>query len=84
MFNKYQVPIVTSPTYDSNVDNTLEEYVYNAVGKENDFRRLCTLDLVIPIKVEEEISNLPNPGVVFSPTKFMTADDSHDQEDAYL
>ena len=80
VFNKYQVPITISPTYASTVENTGEEYVYNTVSNDNDFCRLCTLDLVIPIKVEEEISNLPNPGVVFSATKFMTADYWHDQE----
>ena len=66
VFNKDQVPIALSPTYSSNVENKGEEYVYDSVGNENDFRRFCTLYLEIPIKVEEDLSNLPNPGVFFS------------------
>ena len=60
VFNEDQVPISISQTY---------------VGNENDFRRLCTLDLVIPMKVEEDFSNLPKPGVGFSAKTFMAADD---------
>ena len=84
VFNKDQVLIALLPTYVSNVDNTGEEYVCNAVENENDFCRLCTLDLVIPMDVEEDLSNLPNPGVVFIAKTFMTADDWHDQEEAAL
>ena len=36
------------------------------------------------MKVEEDLSNLPNPGVVFSAKTFMTADDWHDQEEAAI
>ena len=79
VFNKQQVLIALSPTYASTVDNTGEEYVYNAVGNDNDFHRLYTLDLVIPMKVEEDLSNLPKPGLVFSATKFMTEYDFHNQ-----
>ena len=74
-FNKYQVPIALSQTYTITVDNIVEAYVYDAIGNENEFRRFCTLDLVIPMKVEEDLSNLPKPDVVFSATNFMTADD---------
>ena len=74
VFNKNQVLIALLPTYVSTVDNTGEEYVCNAVENENDFCRLCTLDLVIPMKLEEDLSNFPKPCVVFSATKFMTAD----------
>ena len=35
VLNKDQVPISLSPIYASNVDNTGEEYFYNAVGNEN-------------------------------------------------
>ena len=84
VFNKYQVPITISPTYASTVENTGEEYVYNTVSNDNDFCRLCTLDLVIPMKVEESLSNLPNNDVVFSAIFFMGEDDWHDQEEADL
>ena len=80
VFNKYQVPIALSPTYDSTVDNTGEEYIYDAVGNENEFHTFCTIDLVIPVKVEEELINLPNHGVVFIATEFMVADDLRKQE----
>ena len=79
VFKKDQVPIALSPTYASTVDNTGEEYVYDAVGNENDLQRFCTLDLVILMKVEEDLSNLPKPGVFFIATKFMTADYWNDQ-----
>ena len=36
------------------------------------------------MKVEEDLSNLPNPGVVFSAKTFMTEDDWRDQEEAAL
>ena len=36
------------------------------------------------MKVEEDLSNLPKPGVVFSATQFMTVDDWQDQEDVAL
>ena len=79
MLNKDQVPIYLSPTYASTVDNTGEEYIYDAVVNENDFRRFCTIDLVIPMKAEEDLSNRTKPGVVFSSKKFMTEDDWNDQ-----
>ena len=66
MFNKDQVPIALSPTYDSTVDNTGKEYVYDTIGNEIKFRRFCTLYLVISTKVEEDLRNLPKTGVVFS------------------
>ena len=84
VFNKDQVPIDISSAYATTVDNTGEEYDYDAVGNENDFCKLYTLDLVIPMDVEEDLSNLPNPGVVFIATNFMIEDDRHDQEDADL
>ena len=91
MLNKDQASIALSRAYASTVDNTGEEYVYDAVGNENDFRRLCTLNLVIPkktnktkLKVEDDLSNLPKPGVVFSANSFMTEDYWHEQEDAAL
>ena len=62
----------------------VEEYVCDSVGNDNDFHILCTLDMVILMKVEEDLSNLPNTGVVFSGTNFMTADDWHDQEEVAL
>ena len=80
VLNKDQAPIAISSTYDSNVDNTGEEYTYDAVVNDNGFHILCTMDLMIPMKAEENLSNLPKPGVVFSATKFMTADYWHDQE----
>ena len=79
VFNKYQVTLYLSPKYTSTVENKGEEYDYNAVGNDNDFHRLYTLDLVIPMKVEEDLSNLPKPGVVYSATKFMIADYLHEQ-----
>ena len=36
------------------------------------------------MNVEEELINLPEPGVVFSATKFMTSYDWHDEDDAAL
>lgn len=82
VFNKDQVPIALSPTYASTVDSIGTECVYDAVGNENDFRRFCTLDLVIPMKVADDLGNLPKPGVVFSASKFMSAEDWHDQDEA--
>ena len=46
--------------------STVEENVYDDVGNDNYFRKFCTLDLVIPMKAEEDLSNLPKPDVVFS------------------
>ena len=84
VFNKYQVTLYLSPKYTSTVENKGEEYDYNAVGNDNYFRRFCTLDLVITMKVEEDLRNLTNPGVGFSAAKFMTSDDFHNQEDAAI
>ena len=36
------------------------------------------------MEVEEDLSNLPKPGVVFSVTKFITTDDWNEQEEADL
>ena len=36
------------------------------------------------MKVVDDLINLPNPGVIFSETNFMTAYDWHDQGDADL
>ena len=36
------------------------------------------------MKVEEDLSNLPNPCVVFGATKFMAEDACNDQEEAAL
>ena len=36
------------------------------------------------MKLEEDLRNLSKPGVVFSATKFMTADYWYDQEEATL
>ena len=77
VLNKDQASIALSRAYASNVDNTGEEYVYDAVGNDNEFCRFCTLDLVIPMKAVYDSSNLPNPGVIFSAIKFMTEDDWH-------
>ena len=82
--NKYQVLIAISQSYDSTVDSTVEEDVYYAVGNENAFRILCTLYLAIPMKMEGDLINLPNPSVVFSATEFMTSYDWHCQEETVI
>ena len=50
-------------------------------GNVNYLYSICTLEFVIPMKVEDGLGNIPNNGVFFT-TRFMMANDWHGQEEA--
>jgi hypothetical protein len=75
VFNRDQVPIELLGEGSRTVDSEGARHVWVGVGDESDSKRFCSLDLMIPMEVLPDFSNLPKPHVVFRATSFKTAAD---------
>ena len=81
VFTHDQVPIELCDCNDSTIDTTGAVEVYDAIGKDLDTKRFCTLNLYGAMELRDNRLNLPKPHLVFQATKFQTADDWHDQDE---
>ena len=71
IFNRDQVPIALSSSYSTTIDDTNNDVIWDSTYDSKDVKRFCSLNLTIPMSVEEDLSNLVRPHLVFKGTKFV-------------
>lgn len=75
VFNRDQVPIELLGESATTIDNRGARHVWVGVGDEADAKRFCSLDLMIPMEVLADLSNLPKPHIVFRASAFKAGSD---------
>jgi hypothetical protein len=79
VYNRDEVPIELLSDNKRTLDEKGADVVWTALGSETDSKRFCTLNLMVPMKVDideaGEIKNLPLPHVVFKATNFCDGND---------
>ena len=76
-----QVPIELCDKNGNTIDDKGAIKIYDAVGKEGDKKRFCTLNLYGCMELRDDLANLPRVHVVFNASMFQTADDWHNQDE---
>ena len=76
-----QVPIELCDSNGSTIDDKGAIEIYDAVGKDSDAKRFCTLNLYGSMLLRDDLANLRRVHGVFSASKFQTADEWHDEEE---
>ena len=71
VFNRDQVPIALAASYASTIDDTNKDVIWDASFDSADTKRFCSLNLTITMEVEEDLSNLIRPHLVFKATNFV-------------
>ena len=75
IYNRDQVPMALAAQYSSTLDDKNKEVIWDATYDSADVKRFCTLNLTIPMAVEEDLGNLIKPHLVFKATKFVRGED---------
>ena len=80
VYSHDQVPIGLADSNGTTVHDKGDYHVYDAVGKDTDTKRFCTLNLFGAMQYREDGLNIPKPHLVFQ-GKFQPGKDWHDQEE---
>lgn len=75
VFNRDQVPIALAPSYSSTIDEKNNDVIWDATYDAAETKRFCTLNLIIPMTVRADLSNLIRPHLVFKATRFVRGED---------
>ena len=75
VFNLDQVPINLAQSSNQTINEKGAREVYDGVSKASDVKRFCTLNLMIPMEVNEDSSNIPKPHIIFSASGYKVGDD---------
>jgi len=78
-----QVPLELADSNGSTMNTTGCPYVYDAIGKDSDVKRFCTLSLFEAMRNREDGLNIPMPHLVFEGA-FRPGSEWHDQEEVSL
>ena len=80
VFNRDQVPIALAASHSTTIDDVNRDVIQDATSGSDDTKRFCSLNLTITMKVEEDLSNLVRPHLVFKATKFIKGEDQHQKD----
>ena len=75
VFNRDQVPMALADSHSSTIDDKNKDIIQDATYDSVDVKRFCTLNLTIPMVVEEDLKNLVRPHLVFKATRFVRGED---------
>ena len=75
VFNRDQVPMALADSFSTTIDEKNKDVIWDATYDSSDVKRFCTLNLTIPMEVNEDFSNLVRPHLVFKATKFLRGED---------
>ena len=84
VFSHDQVPLELADTNGLTVHMTGDVCVYDAIGKDSDVKRFCTLNLFGAMWNREDGLNIPKPHLVFEASCFKKGSEWHDQEEVSL
>ena len=70
VFNRDQVPMALARSYSTTVDDKNNDVIWDATFDSEEVKRFCTLNLTIPMSVEDNLQNLVRPHLVFKATHF--------------
>ena len=70
VYNRDQVPMAMARSYSTTVDDKNNDIIQDATFDSEDVKRFCTLNLTIPMTVEDDLRNLVRPHLVFKATNF--------------
>ena len=62
-------------SYATTIDEKNKAVIKDATFDAEDTQRFCTLNLTIPMEVEDDLSNLVKPHLVFKATQFVKGED---------
>lgn len=83
VYSHDQVPLELANSRAKTVHDKGDYHVYDAVGKDNDAKRFCTLNLFGAMQYRADGLNVPKPHSVFQ-GKFQPGCDWHDKEEVAL
>ena len=75
VFNLDQVPINLAQSCNKTINEKGAKEVYDGVTKGSDMKRFCTLNLMIPMEINDDSSNIPKPHIIFSASSYKTGED---------
>ena len=75
VFNRNQVPMALARSYSTTVDDKNNDVIQDATFDSEEVKRFCTLNLTIPMTVEDDLRNLVRPHLVFKATHFTAGED---------
>ena len=75
VYNLDQVPINLAESCSRTINQKGAKEVYDGCSKGVDIKRLCTLNLMIPMQVSADLSNIPKPHIIFSASAYKVGDD---------
>ena len=81
VFNRDQVPMALAGSYASSIDEKNKDIIQDATYDSSDVKRFCTLNLTVPMKVEDDLSNLVRPHLVFKATRFVRGEDQNQKNE---
>ena len=70
VFNRDQVPVAMAASYSTTIDDKSNDVIWDATFDSEDVKRFCTLNLTIPMNVEDDLKNLVRPHLVLKATNF--------------
>ena len=85
VFNRDQVPMALAASYSTTIDDKNMDVIQDATFDSKDTKRFCTLNLTIPMELDQDLRNLIRPHLVFKATKFVRGEDQlqKDQNGTY-
>ena len=81
VFNRDQVPMALAGSYASSIDDKNKDIIQDTTYDSSDVKRFCTLNLTTPTKVEDDLSKLVRPHLVFRATRFVRGEDQNQKNE---
>ena len=75
VYNRNQVPMALAAKYASTIDDKNKDVIWDSTYDSSDVKRFCTLNLTIPMEVQEDLGNIIKPHLVFKATRFVRGQD---------
>ena len=75
VYNCDQVHMALADSYSTTIDDKNKDVIWDATYDAEDVKRFCTLNLIIPMEVADDLSNLVRPHLVFKASKFVQGED---------
>ena len=75
VYNRDQVPMALAAQYATTIEDKNKDVIWDSTYDSSDVKRFCTLNLTIPMEVQENLGNIMKPHLVFKATRFVRGED---------
>ena len=75
VYNRDQVPMALAAQYATTIEDKNKDVIWDSTYDSSDVKRFCTLNLTIPMEVQENLGNIIKPHLVFKATRFVRGED---------